>query len=395
MRDLSTRFLQIGNDDADKGIDPWDLAATHSAAAGAAALTPQPSRTHSLPAGLTAAGNSSLSLPATLRPTAISPASSPAPFKGVRNVCDSDSICHSESESCSSDCTSCPTVSGSHHSQRLDSFPTHAQHTQHAGRFDLDAAAKQKQQSTAGMACELSLVNQLPDLSQDWLPMETEEAGAPTAAVTGVPSWAGSQEPAAAPARLTAQHIRQRYPNLFVGPDRNTASPQSALDAANASKDERNPSSRPSTAIGRGASAASSNPVPPPTGLSGLAAGVCGSSACADNPGASSSDSAAEESDTCATAVVGQGQGNEVLRAGQAANQQGLHAAALHESPLRLLLKESDAAVAGAIQAGVPGALPLTCSIAACCSYCNLASPGVSRREALLHGHSFVCSVGQ
>ena len=136
--DLSTRSLQLRSGDADECIHPWNLASAHPAATCAATRTASPSRTHSLPASLTAAGNSPSSLPATLRPTAISL----APLKGRRSVCESDSSCHSASESYSSSCTSCSTVSGSHHSQCLDSFPTHAQHpqhTQHAGRSNLDA----------------------------------------------------------------------------------------------------------------------------------------------------------------------------------------------------------------------------------------------------------------
>lgn len=355
VMDLSTRSLQLHNGDADEGIHPWRLVSTHSAATSAAARTASPSRTHSSPASLTAAGNSPSSLPATLRPTAISPASSPAPLKGRRSVCESDSSCHSASESYSSSCTSCSTVSGSHHSQCLDSFPTHAQHpqhTQHAGRSNLDATPQQRQQSTAGTACESSLVNQLPALRQDWLPTELEQAGAPTATAAEVSSWAGPQDPAAATAQLTAQHIRQRYPHLF-GPDCNTISLQSACDAVVCSKSERDSSNELNTA--------------PSTA-----------------PGASSSDSATEDSNTSSTAVVSQGQRSEVLRAGQYAGQQGQHAAALHESPLRLLLKESNAAMAGAIQAGMQDALPLTCSTAAYCSHRSLTSPWAGRCEALL-----------
>ena len=359
--DLSARSLQLHSGDADGCIHPWDLASTHPAATGAATRTASPSRTHSLPASLTADGNSPSSLPATLRP-----ASSPAPLKGRRSVCESDSSCHSASESYSSSCVSCSTVSGSHHSQCLDIFPLHAQHTQHAGRSNLDATRKQRQQSTAGTACESSLANQLPALSQDWLPTELEEAGAPTATAAEVSSWAGPEEPAAATAQLTAQRIRQRYPHLF-GPDCNTISLQSACDAVVCSKSERDSSNGLNTAVGRIALAASSLQESPSTA-----------------PGASSSDSAAEDSNTCSTAVVSQGQGSEVLRAGQDAGQQGQHAATLHESPLRLLLKESRAAVAGAIQAGMQGALPLTCSTAAYCSHRSLTSPWAGRCEALL-----------
>ena len=361
-------FLQLHNDDADEDIHPCDHASTHSAAT----LTAPPSRTYSLPAGLTAAGNSPSSLPATLRPIAIGPASSPGPLQGVRSVCDSDSSRHSESELYSSDYSNCSTVSGGHHSHCLDSFPTHAQHAQHAGRFELDAAPQQKQQPTADLSCESSLVNQLHDLSQDWTPAELGEAGAATAMAAEVSSWASPQESAATTARLTAQHIRQRYPHLF-GPDCDTTSPQPASNAVVGSQKERHPSNEASTAIGRFASCQ----VSPPRGLPGPATGVCGSSTCADSPaaGAASFDSTAKEPATCSTAGVRQGQGGEVLRAGQATTQLGLHAAALHESPLRLLLKESDVPLAGAVQAGTQALLLLTCSTAACCSHCNLAKP--------------------
>ena len=379
--DLSTRSLQLHKDDNDEGVDPSNLASTRSAATCATTLSALPGRSYSLPASLTGAGNSPSSLPARpLRPTAISPAGSPAPLKGVPQVCDWDSSSHSESGSSSSNCCSCSTVSRSHHSQCLDSFPTHAQHTQHAGRFDLDAAPQQTQQSTAGLSCDLSLVSQLPDLSQHWSPMET---GAPTASAADVSNWAGPQEPVAAAARLTAQHIRQRYPHLFA-PDCNTIPLQSASNAANSSSNERD--------------LTSSLQVSPSTGLPGSATGVCGSSTCEDSPapGASSFDPAAKESATCSTAVVSQGQGSDDLRARQAVIQQGLHAAALHVSPLRLLLKESNAAVAGAIQAGMRAPLPLTCFTAPCCSYYSLASSKVSRWDALLQlVDLFVISVNQ
>lgn len=375
--DLSARCLQLHNANTDEGTGLSDLASTCSAATCATALTALPGSSYSLPGSLTAARNSPSSLPATLRPAAISPASSPAPLKGMPNVCDSDSSSHSESGASSSNCYSCATVSGIQYSHCLASFPTQAQHTQHADRFDMDTAPQQTQQPTAGLSCESSLVNQLPDLSQDWSPTEVKEAAAPTATAAEVSSWAGPQEPAAAAARLTAQHIRQRYPHLF-GPDCNTTPPQSASSVADTSNREPDPSNAPSTAFGRIVSATSSLQVSPCAGVSESATGVCGLSTCADSPaaGASSCDSAAKESATCSTAVPSQGRCSKVLRAGQAADQQGLHAAALHESPLGLLLKDSNAAVAGAIQAGKQA---LTCSTAACYSYCSLASSKVGR----------------
>ena len=349
-RHLSTSFLQLHDGNADKGIHPCDAASMPSAATCASSLTAPPSKTYSLPSSVTAAGNSPFSLPATLRSIAVSPASSPAPPQDVRNLCGSDSSCHSESESYSSDCSNRSIVFGSHRSHCLDSLPTH---TQHAGKFDWDAAPQQKQQPTVDLSCESSLVNQLHDLSQDWSPAELGAAGAPTATA----AEAGSQGSAAATPQLTAQHIRQLYPHLF-GPDCHTPSPQPASNAVVVSQSEHYPSNEASTAIGRVASCQ----VAPPTGLSGLATGVCGSSTCADSPaaGAASFDPTSEESATCSTAGVSQGRGGEVLRAGQTATQQGLHAAALHESPLRLLLKESHAALAGAIQAGTQALLPLT-----------------------------------
>lgn len=357
VRDLSTKLLRLG-ENVDEGTGPSDIASTQSDGTYAATLTALSGRAHSLSTSLPAAGNSPFSLPTSPTPTAISPTGSPAPLNGMPEVCDTELSSHSGSESYSSSSTTSLASAVSHHKHRRDSFPTCAQRTQHVSSFDFSAAPQQRQQSTAGLSCDSSLLNQLPGVSHHCSPTQLEETGVLTAAAAEVATRADSQSAATAP--LTAQHIRQRYPHLFGC---NPTLLQSAFHAADGTTSEGDPSSGLSTAAGRTASAASSSQVASPPVLSRSSTVLPGSSTCAHSPAGASDEAAA-----CPAAPVTQDQGREVprtvgltgpLRAGQAAVQQGLHAAAPHESPLRLLLKESGAAVAGAAQAGVQATLPV------------------------------------
>lgn len=368
LRDLSTKLLHL-HEDVDEGTD---VASTQSDGTCAATLTALPGTAHSLPASLPAAGSSYFSLPTTPRPATISPRSSSAPLNGMPNVCDTDSSSHSGSESYSSISTA---SSGSHHKHRLDSFPTHAQHpqhaqhSQHAGTFDFSAMPQQRQQVVAGLSCDSSLINPLPDaVNHHCSPTPHEETGALPATSAEVSSRADPQ--ADATAELTAQHIRQRYPHLFGC---NPTLLQSASHAADGTTREPDPSSVLCTAAGRTASAASSSQGASPTVLSGSSTVSSGSSAIIDTPAG-----AADEAAACSAALVSQGQGCELrltvgftgaLRAGQTAVQQGLHAAALHDSPLRLLLKESGAALEGGAQAGMQATLPVR--MICCQCYCK------------------------
>ena len=346
MRDISTKLLQL-HEHFDEGTGPSDAASAQSH--GTCAATPT---------ALPAAGNS---LPTTLRPAAISPTGSPAPGNGSPEVCDStDSSSHSGSESYSSHSDASSASSSNQHMHLLGSIPMlaqrtqHAQHSQHAGTFDFSTAAQQRQQSTPGLSCDSSPVSQLPEVR---LPTQPEETGALPAAAAEVATRVDPQSAATAP--LTAQHIRQRYPHLF---DCNPTLLQSAYHAADSTTSEQDPSSVLCTGH-RTASAASSCKEASPTVLSGSSTALPGSSTCADSPAG-----AAEEAAACSAALASQGQGSEVprtlgltgaLRAGQTAVREGLHAAALHESPLRLLLRESGVALAGATQAGMQATLPV------------------------------------
>ena len=362
VTNLSSSLLQLNDSDDDGGIGSSDSAFGQSDDTCAADPPALADRAYSLPGpgelgrgprgagGLGEGGpdgNSPSSHPTTLRATAISPSSISTPLMAELAVRDSDSGSQSDSESYSSSSSADSTMSGSHHNQAPDSLPRHAQRAQHACRFELDTA--QTQLAMAGQSCNLCLITHLPDITQGLSPTEAGEAGTQTATSADSPHGVAPQTAAAATACLTAQHIRQLYPHLF-----GSTAPSPANNAVKRITSEHDLRDVLSMAAGRIALVAAPH----------LLAPFIASHASADSPAGAASmfDADAVESATCSAAVVSQEQGSCTslavghtgsLRAGQGALQQRLHAAALHDSPLRQLLQEADAAPEDAIQAGM------------------------------------------
>ena len=186
-----------------------------------------------------------------------------------------------------------------------------------------------------------------------------EEAAVADAAVACLPYGLVPVEAGTAPVELTAQHVRERYPYL-VG----NSQPAAALSSHAALSAKTEPPRKTTSFMTSAAIAAHGKPPDLADSVS-LAQKVQPEQACMDC-------SEAEEEGAASADYISKVQDGQELSAMApwsmlnrklvtARQGQGLHAAALHESPLRHLLQESQAASAQRLETGVLIALCACC----------------------------------
>lgn len=382
---MGNSIKSVSLDEEDDGsVGQLEINSTLSGDAGAALPGTVPSRAYSLPPNLRAVLDSPVQLQSNVRVVTPSPSSVsavPTSVTWLSSELDARSSSDSDDESHVSSNEGCSTASGCGHSQLQKSSyfgAQHPQHTQHAGKLQFGIVPQQQQHTEAIQVSDITTLNEEPSMA-DFLAgchlshgMSCVEAQEETVCTLVQPAADTScedlsQAEAAATVALTAQHIRERYPHLFGQSSSTAALPAHAeLDCAQAMQC---PSDVASTAGPAGKATAEvtsqeqslsvlSDRVSTFQGTQdGESFGMCLEDV---DAAASAAEQTSQALDSEKSLAVGCKGGN--VRAGPVANKQGLQAAALHASPMRQLLQDSDAAVARRSEAGAY-ALPFVCAV--------------------------------